>query len=373
MKIPFLNLKDINESYEVKIESVVKDVVQSGWYLQGKYNEEFEKELCSLSGSTFAIATGNGLDAIRLILRSYIELGKLSKGDEIIVPANTYIATILAISENGLKPVFVEPELSTYNIDPEKINEKISGQTKAILVVHLYGLVCKMDAINAIAAANKLIVIEDNAQAIGAEFGGVKTGNLSDAAAFSFYPGKNIGALGDAGAVTTNDKQLAEAVRAIANYGSSEKYINKYKGINSRMDELQAAILMVKLQDLDKITRERQVIAAKYYERIKNPYLILPQIPERVEQHAWHLFVIRTNHREELIKYMSEKGIGTMIHYPVPPHKQEAYLEFNGISLPITEEISETVLSIPLHQCLKNNEVNYIIETLNQFAPNAVE
>ncbi len=372
MEIPFLSLKQINESYEAAIKNACERVVQAGWYLQGEENKRFEEELAGTIGCKHVVGVGNGLDAISLIFKAYLEMGMLAEGDEVLVPANTYIASILGISQNGLKPVLVEPDVHTYNIDPARIEDALTSKSKAILVVHLYGYACDMEAINNLAQRHQLLVIEDNAQAIGAEVKGKSTGNLGDAAAFSFYPGKNIGALGDAGAVTTNNHELANVVRAIANYGSDEKYINTYKGVNSRMDEMQAAILRVKLRDLHCITRRRQSIAKAYSNHIRNPHLTLPIMPDDEKKHAWHLYVIRTKYRQELMDYLSENGIGTMIHYPVAPHKQQAYSELNGLSLPITEELHNTVLSIPLHQGLTEVEVNYIIDTVNHFQPNAV-
>ncbi|WP_430813897.1 DegT/DnrJ/EryC1/StrS family aminotransferase [Carboxylicivirga sp. RSCT41] len=373
MKIPFLNLKQINSPYQDQLEEAVKCVLNSGWYLQGKENALFEEKLSKETGCRHVVGTGNGLDALRLIFKGYIELGLLKEGDEVIVPANTYIASILAISDNGLKPVLAEPLISTYNIDPDQIRSKITSRTKAVLVVHLYGFVCNMQPIYEIARSNELLLIEDNAQAIGAELNGKKTGNLSDAAAFSFYPGKNIGALGDAGAVTTNNVQLADMVRALANYGSSEKYINDFKGCNSRLDEIQAAFLNVKLDELEAITERRRSIAKRYCMEIENPVLTLPQWPNDVKQHAWHLYVIRTNYRDELRHYLSVKTIGSMIHYPIPPHKQNAYKELGELSLPVTEKIHNTILSVPLHQCLREDEVDYIIDSLNDFKKNDVE
>ncbi|MCT4644430.1 MAG: DegT/DnrJ/EryC1/StrS family aminotransferase [Carboxylicivirga sp.] len=372
MKIPFLNLKEINQPYEEQIEAALVNVVQSGWYLQGRENELFEKKLGDKIACSNIIGTGNGLDALRLIFKAYLLLGLLKEGDEVIVPANTYIASILAISDNQLKPVLVEPEWLSYNIDPKQIEAKLSERTKAILVVHLYGQVCDMNAIKSIASQNQLLVIEDNAQAIGAEWEGVKTGRLGDAAAFSFYPGKNIGALGDAGAVSTNDQQLADTIRAMANYGSSEKYINQFKGLNSRLDEVQAAILNVKLDYLDELMMKRRGIAKWYSSEVINPHIILPVMPDDEKKHAWHLYVIRSKHRDDLMKHLEEKGIGTMIHYPIPPHRQEAYKELNHLSFPITEEIHNTILSIPLHQCLSEEDVRYVIESINCFKPNVI-
>ncbi|TRX72629.1 DegT/DnrJ/EryC1/StrS aminotransferase family protein [Carboxylicivirga sp. M1479] len=373
MHIPFLSLRQINQIYQPDIEKALQRVIDSGWYLQGQENKAFEHKLSTLTGCTHIIGTGNGLDALRLIFRAYTELNKLQPGDEVLVPANTYIASVLSITENRLKPIFIEPEIDTFNINPQAIEGNITHRTKAILLVHLYGLACNMDEINFIAKKNKLFVIEDNAQAIGASYKGAPTGSLGHAAAFSFYPGKNIGALGDAGAVSTNDKQLADTIRAIANYGSEKKYVNKFKGLNSRMDELQAAILNIKLNDLERLTLKRQQIAKYYSDKINSRYIECPIIPLDEKQHAWHLYVIKTPHRHKLINYLDSKGIGTMIHYPTPPHQQEAYAEFNHLHLPITEQIHQTALSIPLHQCLSTVEIDFIVSTLNAFDPNTVE
>ncbi|MBS2098226.1 DegT/DnrJ/EryC1/StrS family aminotransferase [Carboxylicivirga linearis] len=365
--IPFLDLRKVNEEYETDIKAALNTVLDSGWYLFGKQKQLFEEQLAAYNGSKHVIGTANGLDSLTMIFRGYIELGKLKKGDEVIVPANTYIATILSIIHNGLIPVFVEPNEVTFNIDPSFVNESITNKTKAIMVVHLYGRVSQVDELKEIAEANNLLLIEDNAQAIGASWKGTKTGCLGDASAFSFYPGKNLGALSDAGAIATNDKELADVVRAISNYGSSEKYVNDYLGVNSRMDEIQAAILSAKLKDLDNVIKKRQEIAMKYVNDIKNPIIKLPEVPVNVNEHVWHLFVVRTIKRDELISFLKQKGISAMIHYPIPPHKQTALKNFSNISLPITERIHEEVVSIPLHQCLQNDEVNYIIEQLNEF------
>ncbi|MBS2209966.1 DegT/DnrJ/EryC1/StrS family aminotransferase [Carboxylicivirga mesophila] len=372
MQIPFLELKRVNHSYHDEFQRVFSEVLEAGWYLQGEQNKLFAQELSAIIEAS-VIGTGNGLDALRLIFRAYKELGQLADGDEVIVPANTYIASILAVSDNNLKPVLIEPEPDTFNIDSSLIEAHISSKTRAILVVHLYGLIAGMDEINAIAKRNNLLVIEDNAQAIGASYGGRMSGNLGHAAAFSFYPGKNIGALGDGGAVSSNDNQLIQVVGSLANYGSSEKYINEFKGFNSRLDEVQAAFLRIKLKDLSAITDARRAIACEYLNRINNKYLTLPKKPINDKHHAWHLFVIRTHYRDELMAYLANQGIGTMIHYPVPPHLQKAYSELKNMNLPITGELHKTVLSIPLHQCLSAIEVDYIIDALNRFCPNAAE
>ncbi len=298
-----------------------------------------------------AIGVANGLDALRLIIRAYIEMGVMKAGDEIIVPANTYIASLLAISDNGLIPVLVEPDADTFNIDISKIEEKITSRTKAVMIVHLYGRIVFSEQLNEIAKKHHLKIIEDNAQAIGAEWKTIKSGNLGDAAGFSFYPGKNLGAIGDSGAVTTNDDELAKTIRALANYGSNEKYVNVYQGLNSRLDEIQAAVLDVKLKYIDAENARRREIANRYVAEINNINIVLPQLPENQEEHVWHLFVVRTPEREKLQNYLTEKGVQTLIHYPIPPHKQEAYVEMNNLSFPITEEIHKIVLSLPISPC----------------------
>jgi len=365
--IKFLDLQKINLVHQQEIEEKLLEVFRSGWYLLGNEVKIFEANLANFIGTSYAIGVANGLDALRLILRAYIENGTMQKGDEIIVPANTYIASILAISDNDLVPVLVEPSLDTYNIDISGIEQKITPKTRGILIVHLYGRAIWSEELQKIALNNGLIIIEDNAQAIGASWNGIKTGNLGDAAAFSFYPGKNLGALGDAGAVTTNDEALADTIRAVANYGSKEKYVNIYQGLNSRLDEIQAAVLSVKLKYIDSENQRRKEIAEKYLCGIKSPKLVLPQNPEDKNEHVWHLFVIRTSEREKLQNYLLEKGIQTLIHYPIPPHKQAAYKEWNELSFPVTEKIHEEVLSLPISPVLTNEEVETIIAALNDF------
>jgi dTDP-4-amino-4,6-dideoxygalactose transaminase len=311
-----------------------------------------------------------GLDALRLILKAYIEMGIMRKGDEIIVPANTYIASILAISYNRLTPVLVEPDPETYLIDPAKIEEKITSKTKAIMPVHLYGQICSMDEIKNIASKYNLKVIEDSAQAHGAVYKDKKSGNLGDASGFSFYQGKNLGALGDAGAVTTNDKQLAECIQALGNYGSHIKYKNIYKGVNSRLDDMQAALLRVKLKYLDKENRKRQEIAKLYREKIQNEDIILPNVKSGEETHVWHVFIIRTQYRDKLQSYLTNNNIQTLIHYPIPPHKQDAYKEWNTISYPIAEAIHNEVLSLPMSPIMSDNEVIKVIDIINNFKCN---
>ncbi|WP_336962868.1 DegT/DnrJ/EryC1/StrS family aminotransferase [Chryseobacterium contaminans] len=365
--IKFLDLQKVNLNYQQEIEDALLQSFRSGWYLQGEKNKGFEANLAQYIGTKHAIGVANGLDALRLILRGYIELGVMSPGDEIIVPSNTYIASILAVSDNGLVPVLVEPELNTYNIDISKIEEKITSKTKGILIVHLQGRVVFSDQLKEIAEKHNLKIIEDNAQAIGAEWNNIKSGNLGDAAGFSFYPGKNLGALGDAGAVTTNDDDLAQTIRALANYGSNQKYVNIYKGLNSRLDELQAAVLDVKLKHIDKENETRRVIAKKFIEEIKNPAIILPENPENEAEHVWHVFVIRTAKRDELQAYLTEKGVQTIIHYPIPPHQQQAYKEWNELSFPISEKMHSEVLSLPISSVLEEDEINTIIKAVNEF------
>lgn len=367
MMIPFIDLKRINDRYSNEIAQTLTRVAQSGWYILGEEKNKFERNYANYCGSTHCIGVANGLEAIQLILCAYKALGVFKNGDEIIVPANTYIATILAISESKLTPILVEPDIETYNIDASKIEEKITAKTKAILCVHLYGRVCNMPEIRAIASKYDLKLIDDAAQAHGAIMEGKKVGNLCDATAFSFYPTKNLGALGDAGAVTTNDSELANAIRCLANYGSDEKYINRYKGFNSRLDELQAAILAFKLSYLDRDINERKTIAKQYLDRIENQKIILPSLPIHSGEHSFHLFIIRSDDRDNLQKYLLENGIQTQIHYPVPPHKQEAYKEWNKRAYPITEKIHKEVLSIPLFIGMYSDEVTKIIKAINNW------
>lgn len=364
--IPFLDLKETNMPYQSEIEEAVLSVVRSGWYILGDQVKSFERAYAQYCGTANCIGVGNGLDAISLILKSYKELGILKDGDEVLVPANTYIASILAVSSSGLVPVLVEPDINTYNIDPEKIGDKVTSRTKAILAVHLYGLVSPMNELKEIARKHNLKLIDDAAQAHGAAYYEQKVGSLCDATAFSFYPTKNLGALGDAGAVTTDDSELAAIVRALANYGTTSKYINKYKGENSRLDEIQAAVLAVKLKYLDKEVQARQNIASFYLRNIQNELIALPRV-EQIEQHAFHLFVVRCHERDRLQQYLSDKGIRTEIHYPLPPHKQEAYKEWNSLSYPVSEKIADQIISLPLHISLKNEEVIRICSALNEF------
>lgn len=364
--IPFLDLKGLNSQYRAELIEACTRVIDSGWYVQGNECKEFDKEFAQYCGTKYAIGVANGLDALILILRAYKELGIMNDGDEVIVPSNTYIASILAISQNNLVPVLVEPDINTYLIDPTKIEEKITSKTKAILPVHLYGQTCEMDKINEIAKKYNLKVIEDSAQSHGAFFSDKRSGNLGDASGFSFYPGKNLGALGDGGAVTTNDEELANTIKALGNYGSHKKYENLYKGTNSRLDEIQAAMLRVKLKHLDNEIEKRREIASYYLNNIKNNDIILPTV--RAEyNHVWHLFVIRTNKRDELQKYLLDKGIQTLIHYPIPPHKQNAYKEWKSDSYPITEQIHNEVLSLSISGVQSLEDTNFIIGVLNEY------
>lgn len=360
--IKFLDLYRINQVYRNEIDLAVKRVLDNGWYLLGKENENFCKNFANYCGVKYCIGVANGLDALALIIKGY----GFGVGDEIIVPCNTYIASILAISQNGCSPVLVEPDINTYNINPCLIEEKISTRTKAIMVVHLYGRVCEMDKIWELAEKYNLKIIEDSAQAQGAMYNGKRVGSLGDASGFSFYPSKNLGALGDGGAVTTNDEKLYEKIRSLANYGCIEKYNNIYKGINSRLDEIQAAILNVKLKFLDKNNEKRKQIAKFYIEKIKNPNIVLPEINSE-ESHVWHVFVIRTEQRNRLREYLEKNGIQTVIHYPLPAHKQVAYKELNNLSYPITEKIHNEVLSLPISPVMPKEEVLFVVDMIDKW------
>ena len=365
--IHFLNLRKLNQPFEVAFQKKMKQFSDGGWYILGNEVKQFETDFASYCGTKHCIGVGNGLDALVLIFKAYIHLGKLEKGDEVIVPANTYIASILAVLQADLVPVLVEPRLETYNINPEEIEAKITSKTKAILPVHLYGQLCEMKAINEIAQKHNLLVIEDAAQAHGSQFSeNEKAGNLSHASAFSFYPGKNLGALGDGGAITTNDDELAEVLFSMRNYGSKVKYENEIIGVNSRLDELQAAFLNVKLKQLDSENEFRRSMAKRYLSEIKNEKIIMPSW-DLSQNHVFHLFVIRTSNRLELQNFLKENGIETMIHYPIPPHKQKALSNWNNLSFPITEKIHDEVLSIPLNSGLKASEIQHIITILNQY------
>lgn len=367
MEIPFLDLKRSNLRYQKEINEAVLRVSGSGWYVLGQECKNFEDKFASYCNASHCIGVGNGLEAIRLIFMAYQAMGIFNNGDEVIVPANTYIASILAISDSGLIPVLVEPDINTYNIDPKKIEEYITSKTRAILTVHLYGLVSDMSALKEIAQKHNLKLIDDAAQAHGSVYKGERTGTLCDASAFSFYPTKNLGCLGDGGAVTTNNKELADTIRSLANYGSEKKYIHQYKGINSRLDEMQAAVLSTKLPYLDRDIEERRKIAQYYTDNITNSNLILPST--KGKEHSFHLFIVRTQHKDKLKEYLQSRGIYTQVHYPIPPHKQEAYKEWNNESYPITEQICDQVLSLPLYIGINDDELMYITKTINEWKP----
>ncbi len=364
--IKFLDIQKITDSYSDEIHSAVARVIDSGWYLLGEEVKNFEKSYAEYIGTNHCIAVANGLDALRIILRAYIEMGVMQEGDEIIVPANTYIASIIAISDNRLVPVLVEPDINTYQIDENKIESAVTSKTKGIMIVHLYGQCAYTDKIGRICKQYNLKLIEDNAQAHGCKFNGKTTGSLGSAAGHSFYPGKNLGALGDGGAITTDDNVLAENVRALANYGSTIKYVFEYQGYNSRLDEIQAAILSVKLKYLNEDTERRREIARYYLENIINPHIILPIIKDW-KAHVFHLFIIRSSRRNELQKYLAENGVQTIIHYPIPPHKQNAYSEWNHLSFSISEKIHEEVLSLPISPVITLDEVKKVVEVINSF------
>ncbi|MBP2284432.1 dTDP-4-amino-4,6-dideoxygalactose transaminase [Flavobacterium sp. CG_23.5] len=365
--IPFLDLKKINEPYETAFQEKLKSVLDSGWYILGNEVKEFETNFANYCGTKYCIGVGNGFDALVLIFKGYIQLGKMQKGDEVIVPANTYIASILAILQADLVPVLVEPKLETYNINPDLIISKITSKTKAILAVHLYGQLAEMDKINEISMANDLLVVEDAAQAHGAVSNQKsKISNQKSSAAYSFYPGKNLGALGDGGAVTTNDSELAKVIYSLRNYGSETKYYNDYIGVNSRLDELQAAFLNIKLPNLDRENEQRRTIAKRYLSEIKNEKIILPNW-DFSNNHVFHLFVIRTKNRTDLQDYLNKNGIQTVIHYPIPPHNQNALKEYNNLSFPITQKIHDEVLSFPISPVLTIAEVDFIVSILNEY------
>ena len=373
--IKFLDLQKINAQYAEDIKVATARVIDSGWYLLGNEVNQFETHLADYLDIRNVIGVANGLDALRLILKAYIEMGLMNEGDEIIVPANTYIASILAITDNRLKPVLVEPDLETYNLNISLIEKHITSRTKAILVVHLYGRVCWSEELELLSEKYDLKIIEDNAQAIGAVYTtkkGIskKTGSLGDASGFSFYPGKNLGALGDAGAVATNDSILSETVRALGNYGSKQKYKHDFQGLNSRMDEIQAAVLDVKLHYIDNENQRRRDIAQYYCDNIKNDKITLPLNIENCSlktDHVWHLFVIRCQQRDQLQKYLTDNGVQTLIHYPVPPHKQGAYRNMNDLSFPITELIHNEVLSLPISPVISIDDVKNVVDLINQF------
>ena len=358
--IKFLDLEKVNNRFRDEIDTRIKTILDKGWYLQGEENEKFSKDFAAFCGTKYALGVANGLDALRLIIKAH----GFGAGDEIIVPANTYIATILAITDNGCTPVLVEPDINTYNINPDLIEEKITPKTKAIMVVHLYGQAVQMQKIWDLAKKYNLKVFEDAAQAHGAMYQGRRTGNLSDAAAFSFYPGKNLGCMGDGGVVTTNDEEIYKKVKALANYGSDRKYHHIYKGLNSRLDEIQAAVLNIKLPHLDADNNRRREIAKYYRKNIKNPKIILPQSYDE-QASVWHIFAVRTQNRDDFQKYLADNGVQTLIHYPTPPHKQDAYKEWNTLSFPITEEIHRTIISLPMSPVLTQEEIQKVVDVIN--------
>ena len=364
--IPFLSLKNITDKYSDEIHAAVRRVVDSGWYLQGKENATFENNYANYIGSKYCIGVANGLDALIWIVRAYKELGVFNDGDEIIVPANTYIASILAVTENNLKPILVEPTFDNLEIDDSKIEERITPKTKGIMIVHLYGRCAYSEKIGALCKKYDLKLIEDNAQAHGCRFGAKRTGSLGDAAGHSFYPGKNLGALGDAGAVTTDNQQLAECIRALANYGSQKKYVFKYCGRNSRLDEIHAAVLDVKIKYLDEDNTCRQKIAKYYYDNINNPKITLPTLLDDA-QNVYHLFPVFCEQRDDFQQYLKDNGIQTLIHYPIPPHKQECYKEWNNISMPVTEKIHHQELSLPISPVLTLDEAAEVVKVINQY------
>lgn len=363
--IKYLDLKAINQLHDAEIRAAVGGVLDSGWYLKGEATRHFEQHYAEFIGTKYCIGCANGLDALTLILRAYIELGVMQRGDEVIVPANTYIASILAITECGLTPVLVEPSLGTLQIDDALIETAITPRTRAIMIVHLYGRCAYTDRIGEICRQHGLKLIEDNAQAHGCMFDDRRTGSFGNAAAHSFYPGKNLGALGDAGAITTDDEELASVVRSLGNYGSSTKYVHDYQGCNSRIDELQAAMLDVKLRYLDEENNRRKEIAALYISKVTNPLIRMPKCDDR--DCVWHIFPVLCEHRDRLQQYLKDNGVETQIHYPIPPHKQRCYSDWNNLSFPITEQIHAQELSIPCHQAMTKKEVDEIINLLNSF------
>lgn len=370
--INFLDLKAINSSYEPALSKAIKRVIDSGWYLLGNEVKTFEEEYAEFIGTKYCIGVANGLDALRLILKAYMELGFINEGDEIIVPANTYIASILAITDNRLIPVLVEPDINTYNLDPYLIEERITERTKGILLVHLYGQNAMHPEIQRLVDVYNLKLIEDNAQAVGCYYRGKRNGSIGHAAGNSFYPGKNLGALGDAGAVTTNDEELADVVRTIANYGSKTKYQNLYPGLNSRLDEFQAAILRIKLVGLDRDNQRRREIAQFYCDNIRNADVILPFNPHQLsilnnQSYNGHIFSILHPERDHLQQYLTDCGIQTIIHYPIPPHKQQAYKLWNDLSFPITEKIHNQELSLPISPVLEDYDVCMVVESINSW------
>ena len=366
MKVSFLDLKRINSRYKQELIDAASNVINSGWYINGDYLNRFECEFAEYCGVKYCVGVANGLDALTLVLRAWKEMGKLNDGDGVIVPANTYIASILAITENKLNPVFVDPSEKTLNLDINKLNGVLDKKIKAILPVHLYGRLSEMTELVSFATKNNLLILEDSAQAHGAELQGRRAGSWGDASGFSFYPGKNLGALGDAGAITTNDPNLFRVLKALRNYGSEERYRNITKGVNSRLDEIQAAMLSVKLKYLNKDIESRKKIAKYYLNNIKNSEIILPQTPID-GQHVWHLFVVRSKNRDKFQKYLIRNGIEVLIHYPIPPHKQIAYSEYSKLNMDITERLHSEVLSLPMDPTMSEKEVEQVVKVCNDF------
>jgi dTDP-4-amino-4,6-dideoxygalactose transaminase len=365
-KVLFLDLKKTNSRYSQKYNIAIQNVINRGWFVRGLECQLFENEFAKYCGTKHCVSVANGLDALSLILKAFLNLGRLEIGDEIIVPANTYIATILAITQNNLKPILVEPDIDTFNLNPTEVVKNITSRTKCILVVHLYGQLAEVQSLKEICSDHNLLLVEDCAQSHGASIDNMRSGSFGDAAGFSFYPGKNLGCLGDGGAVTTNDEELARLIRELSNYGSERKYFNKHQGINSRLDEIQAAILRVKLENLDQENKRRIEIAHMYLNAIENPLITLPK-GEINGNHVFHLFVVKTKFRESLIDYLDNLGIQTLVHYPIPPHKQQAFVHLNHLKFPITEDIHNEVLSLPISPVMENWEVEYVIEALNNF------
>ena len=364
--IPFLDLKAVNDKYRIELKEACSRVIDSGWYIQGNELATFESNFATYCGTNYAIGVANGLDALVLTLRAWKEMGKLHDGDEVIVPANTYIASVLAITANELVPVLVEPNVNTYNLCPIKTRAAITSKTKAILAVHLYGQITPMRDLMILAEENELLVLEDCAQSHGAELNGRRCGSWGHAGGFSFYPGKNLGALGDAGAITTNDLELANTLYALRNYGSHTKYVNKFQGVNSRLDEIQAAMLNIKLKYLNSEIINRRRIANIYLNEINNSLVELPKVSSD-KSHVWHLFVIKTKYRDKFQEYLKDNNVETLIHYPIPPHKQEAYLNFKNLDLPITERIHDTILSLPISPVLDLDSVKLIVKLINNY------
>jgi dTDP-4-amino-4,6-dideoxygalactose transaminase len=370
--IKFLDIQAINQSFEPELSEAVHRVVQSGWYLLGNETTQFENDYAAYTGAKHCIGVANGLDALRLILKAWITMGLIQQGDEVIVPANTYIASVLAITDNGLVPVLVEPDAGTYNLDADLVAAHITHRTKAIMLVHLYGQIAMQPQLRKIATQYNLKIIEDAAQSQGACYTTadgqkLRAGNIGDAAGHSFYPGKNLGALGDAGAVTTNDAVLASVVRTLANYGSQQKYHNLYAGLNSRLDEIQSAALQVKLKRLDTDNERRRRIAAYYSKHIQHPQVQVPSVANATDSHVWHLYVIQSPRRNELQQYLTDQGVQTLIHYPIPPHLQQAYSQWNELSFPLTEKIHQYALSLPISPVMTEAEMNKVVEVINRF------